>query len=299
MEAISNVPEKLLYRQVRKIPVIELLKEGNRPPKGRTHAIIEQVSKDILSFCSEDYKLRKNSTIYKPFEKLLERQGIPFEKHIKVVDGNKFYVDYIIKKKLKSSILNDILPKLSIWNSYDGTVKTQIKFGYHKLLCGNGLSRPLGCQIHTSSKHSSDEEEFSSEIIPHFLDLFTTFLEEAPSDIQLFEKLHRKKAHQRDIQVIADKIHMSREAREIALNQLQKETSGGMTYINESGRLMSTKKGPVTLFMIYNAMNYAIHHTNSKELPEFKSKRDKALIHAICSYCEVTKNAKRTESQLV
>lgn len=296
MEAVATPPEKLLYRQVKKIPVVELLKESYRPPKGKTHAIVEQTSKDILSFCSEDYRLRKNSEIYKPFEKLLEKTGIPFIRQVKVVDGNKFYVDYIIKQKIESNKISDILPRLSIWNSYDGTVKTQIKFGYHKMLCGNELSRPAGCQIHLSSKHSADKEEFSKETIAYFLDLFNEFLSETRSDIKMFEILHSERVKPIVIETIASYLKLSKEARDMAMSQLKKETAGGMIYINEKGKRVKHPGSPITLFMVYNALNYAIFHTNSKELPDFKAKKDTALIEIVCNKCKNIQKLKSTKS---
>jgi len=290
MESTTSVPEKLLYKQVKKIPLIEILKKGTKPPiKGKTHAIIEEQSKTILSFCSEDYALRKNSSIYKPFEKLLKENNILFTKTTNVIEGNKFYVDYIIKQKIDSLVINDILPKLSIWNSYDGTVKTQIKFGYHKLLCGNGLSRPVGCQINTSRKHSADEDEFSKETIPHFLELFQAFLQQTKSDIHLFEKLHTKEVPVKYLDTFAGQLKLSREARDMASLQLTKETAGGMTYVNEKGKLIKHTGSRVTLFMVYNALNYAIYHTNPKEVPEFKHKKDKALLELVCDFCRRNK----------
>lgn len=281
----DSIQEKLLYKQVKKMPLIELLKQKNKPPKGRTHVIIESPSQDILSFCSEDYKLRKNSTIYKPFEKLLKENNIPFRKQIIVVDGNKFYVDYIVYKQLKSKVLGDVIPRLSIWNSYDGTVKTHIHFGYHRLLCGNGLSRPVGCQIKLSSKHSTDEKVFSKETVPYFLQLFKSFLKESGSDIKIFEKMQRKKVPAAFLDKIADKLKFSKEARDMAFDQLNKEISGGLHYINEKGEQVISTQSPITMFAVYNALNYAIYHTNPKELPEFKSKRDKALIE-LCLVCK-------------
>jgi hypothetical protein len=284
MDSTAHTQERLLYKQVKKIPLIELLKKEHKIPRGRTHAIVEQASTDILAFCSEDYKLRKNSSIYKPFEKLLKEENIQFQKHIIVVDGNKFYVDYIINHKLKSSIVNDIIPKLSIWNSYDGTVKTQIHFGYHRLLCGNGLSRPVGCQIKLSSKHSADEDEFINETVPHFLDMFKVFLKESTFDIKIFERMQRKKVSDSFLEDIADKLKFSKEAREVAKVQMKKEISGDMSYINIAGELVLSSKSPVTVFAVYNALNYAIYHTNSKELPEFKNKRDRLLVDEICHF---------------
>lgn len=281
---LSTTYEKLLFKQVKKVPLVELLKNKNKTPKGKSHAIVEKKSNDILSFCSADYKLRKNSIIFKPFEKLLHTRNILFTKDVRIIEGNKFYVDYVIKKKIKSNIIGDILPKISIWNSYDGTVKTQIKFGYHKLLCGNGLSRPVGCQIHISSKHSADEYEFSKATIPHYISLFKEFLSETKGDMKVFEKLQRKKVTPDHFLKIAEKLKFSKESKQLALNRLGKESDGNFSYVDEQGNKITAQKSDTSLFLVYNALNYAIYNTNPKELPEFKLKKDKLLIEEICKY---------------
>lgn len=272
--------EKQLYKPVKKIKLSELF--PNKPPKGKTHAIITiDQTGDILSFCSEDYALRKNSSIYKPFEKLLKEEKLKFNRIITIIDGNKFYVDYIIKSKVKSFIIKDLLLKLSIWNSYDGTVKTQINFGYHKSLCGNSLSRPVNCKIHTSSKHSSDEQEFSKETIPFFLHLFKNFVHHTNSDMKIFETLAKQKSDTKTLEKLSDSLKMSKESKLLAITQLNKETSGNMTYIDEKGNITTCTNTKVTLFSVYNALNYAIYHSNHKELPDMKAKKDRTLLEAI------------------
>lgn len=282
MKPFHLTTDKQLYKPVQKIQLSELF--PNKPPKGKTHAIVEvEPNGDILSFCSEDYALRENITIYKPFEKLLKAEKLTFKKIIRIVDNNKFYVDYIIQTKVKSTLIKDLLLKLSIWNSYDGTVKTQIQFGYHKLLCGNGLSRPVNCQIHTSSKHSADEVEFSKEIVPFFLHQFKNFMRQSVKDMEIFEQLCRQKSDEVTLVKVSDKLKMSRESKQVAIEQLKKETAGNMVYVDENGQLVTCTNKKVTLFGVYNALNYAIYHTNAKELPEFKSKKDKTLLEEIYS----------------
>lgn len=275
MEDTTHAQEKLLYKNVKKVALSELLK--NKPPKGKTHAILEQPSNDILSFCSEDYYLRKNSTIFKPFEKLLTEKNIPFKKVIRVIEANKFYVDFIILVKLQSETMDSLLPRLVISNSYDGTVKTQIQFGYFNMLCSNMLSRPSSCIIKNSTKHST-EDEFS----PIFLyELFQQFMKATKCDIKIFEKLAKKKTRIESINEISEVANISRDARDIAKVQLQKKIGGNMTYTNETGQLVKSRVGSITYFSLYNALNYAIYNTNNKELPDFKIKRDKVLIESV------------------
>lgn len=275
MERITK-QDKILYKLVDKIPLSSLL--TNKPPKGKTHLIIEKKSKNILAFCSEDYNLRKNSNIFQPFEKLLKEGNITFKKNLTVIEGTKFYVDYVIYKNLNSNKIPDILPRISIWNSYDGTVSTQIKFGFFRLLCGNSLSRPCNCNIHASSKHSEDE----NSTIPQFFKLVNEFIYKCNTDIKAFEKLYKKPAKIDSLFIITDALKLSKETREVALKQLALETQGNITYMDENNKKAIHKGGKINMFDIYSAINYGIYHVNPKELPEIKVKKDKMLINYIC-----------------
>lgn len=277
MEIIQSdyIADKILYEPVNKIPLSKLI--NNKPPKGKTHVIIEERTGNILSFCSKEYKLIPNSVIYLPFENLLRQKNISFKKQVIIIEENKFYVDYIIKNRINSFSIPDILPKLSIWNSYDGTVKTQIKFGYYKLLCGNNLSRPRGCLINQSFKHSSDEEEHTNKDVS-YLELFYQFINEIEHDIKCFEKLHKHKTNEKTMQILMSNLKLSKEAKKIAVQQLYKEAKGGFYYLNEKDKRTKHTGNEITLFTIYNAINYAIFHVNPKELPESKLKKDKNVL---------------------
>jgi hypothetical protein len=281
MEKVENELDELLYRKIEKIPLEELLKDKLTPPKGKSYAIIDKYSAKILSFCSKDYTLRENSGIFLPFEQLLKDTGHLFNREIKVFDGNKFYVDYIIRSKVKSKSIIDILPMISIWNSYDGTVKTQIKFGYHKLLCKNKLSRPVGCQINVAKKHSVKDEEFTINNLTHFLSMVEQFLKETQTDIKTFERLHSNKVSIETFDTVAKHFKLSKEAKEVAAFRIEQEQKP-LVYQNENGDMVNYKPSPLTMFIVYNAINHAIYNTNPKELPEVKSKKDKSLIDYIC-----------------
>ncbi len=271
--------EEKLYTDVEKISFKELI--NKTPPKGKEFVIMDVKNKAMLSFCSKDYKLRKNSTIYQSFEKLLKEHNINFKKEINISQGTKFYVNYIILEPIQSKSIPDLLPVINIWNSYDGTVKTQIHFGYKKLVCGNILTRPNDCCYHRSSKHSTSEEEFTEYNVPHFLDMYLKFVKEIKSDLKLFEKLYKKEADKKTFDKIFTKLKLHPNTRDIALIQLQKELDGGFFYDNLQGDIVKYEGSTMNLFLIYNSLNYAIYHSNNKELPDFKCRRNKKLTEII------------------
>jgi len=282
--AVKNSKDKALYFSVNKIPLSQLLK--NKLPKGKTHCIIDETNGDILSFCSENYSLRKNQDVFKPFEEMLKKMDYVFNRSVTIIEKTKFYVDYIIRSRLKSPTVGDLLPRISIWNSYDGTKKTQISFGYYKLLCGNGLSRPFGCQHKKTSKHSTVELNTKEDIIPQFLNQVEEFLKSSSNDLKVFEKMNKKKATSSLVEELGKKIKISKQAIDLAQKQFKKEVQGNFAFVNENGELVTHKGSPLSLFTAYNALNYAIYHSNEKELPEFKVQRDEALLQEITKMCK-------------
>lgn len=250
MKNENKLKEKSLYEEVSKIDLSSIMKDI-KPPKGKTHAIKSLQTGNLLAFCSEDYKLKKNIELYKPFEKLLTQNNIQFNKRIEIFDSTKFFVDYIMDITIKSNLFHEILPVVSIWNSYDGTVKTQIKFGYHLHECKNKLTRPCHCNIHISLKHSAEENK------DNFLKLTMEFIKEnIVKDIKVFEKLFKKKCDISVVERMTDMLKLSKELKQAAKKSF-------------------TEQNQLNLFGVYNAINYAIYNLNKKELPEIKLKKDK------------------------
>ena len=268
-----------LYAPVEKIPLSKLL--NNDPPKGKEYVILDTKSKAMLSFCSKEYKLRKNSSIYKAFEKLLDKNKIKFKRKITIVGNTKFYVSYIIIDRIKSLSITDMLPKICIWNSYDGTIKTQIRFGYYKILCGNTLSRPGECSLTTGSKHN--DLEFTKDNMPYFFSLLKKFLKEIPKDMKVFEKLYKIPVLEKNINSVISKINLSLEAKKVSIEHFKKEIKGEYTYKNELGDTISHEGSEQNMFTLYNSINYSIYNTNLKELPDKKQYRDFKLVSLLLS----------------
>jgi len=272
-----------LFQPVEKVE-LKTIFPGRSFPRANDHAIIDS-NGGILSFCSSSYNLRSNSTLYKPLEEMMTNQKIPFDSKIQIIDDTKFYVDYIIRERVKSLTVNDILPKISIWNSYDGTVKTVLKFGFYRVVCANGLTRPEGEQINISKKHRKGvkaEDGVDLSLLSHdkILENIKIFLVEAKKDIFIYEKMNHIESDVKRILQIAEKLNMSKNLVETAINRFDLETSKSksLTYVNENGEIINHEGSPATLYAVYNALNYAIYNCNQKELPEAKLKRDKLVL---------------------
>jgi hypothetical protein len=257
-----------LYTPVSKVLLSNLI-PGVKFPKEKTHAITGFDPNEILAICSSTYRLNDNQFIYKPFQDILSNNNFKIFKKIKIYDNRKFYVDYVIESLKKETehfkSYNGILPVISIWNSYDGSIATQIKFGYH--FKGNNLSRPKGCKNEISNKHSKCKKNSLFDIPVNYFERFLKFIKEIHKDILCFKKMANIKVAKGFIQKIAKKLKYNKEIMEKV-----------RTYLEEN-----FKNSPLNLFTVYLSFNHAIYNTNLKELPEFKCKKDKLLLSHIIS----------------
>jgi len=274
---------KKLFAPVSKVELSSIL-PGKKFPRANDHAILDEHG-NILSFCSSTYNLRENQTLYKPLETLMKEQKIPFDRKISIVDGTKFYVDYIIRDRVKSLTVNDILPKFSIWNSYDGTLKTTLKFGFYRVVCSNGLTRPVGNTVNIARKHrkaatAEDGMDLSIASNSQIVESVKLFLSEVKQDMEVYEQMNQVKSDLNKILSVAEKMKFSKNLLDTAVERFNMETSTSrnLTYINENGEMVTHEGSPATLYTVYNALNYAIYNCNQKELPEAKLKRDQLVL---------------------
>jgi hypothetical protein len=270
--------EKELYKPIEKIRMSELLPSASFPP-GQEWAIVDG-NKGILNYCSDVYFPKLNSEIYPVVEDGLRKNGLKFKKKICIMDGAKFYVAYIIMERTKSLSVNDVFPKLEIWNSYDGTVKFRKEFGFYKLLCSNGLSRPTEKISSVSFKHTSGNEGRVEDIIRITKD----FLVDSKNDIAIFERMNRKSADMRNLRTVAKKAVLGKHIVKAAEDRFKLETQGKVQYLNEHNEMIASKETPATMFAVYNALNWAVYNCNPKELPEKKLEKDRKILELVEQY---------------
>ena len=269
-----NSPPEDLYQHVKKLP-IQILLPTHKCPKDKNHVILQEKEKNILHFCSEDYKLHDNANIFKPFEEMLKSKKLDFVMRSLCIEKKKFFVDYILTKPIKSNVLTMQLPMISIWNSYDGTVAKQIRFGFYRVVSGNRIARPtVHCDINSSTSHRTSEDE--NETMKSYFKRTEHYLENIPKDIKILERLKKLKAGPEVLERIADKLKYSQLIRTKARERLTQETNGlSGTFMDKP---IDYAGSPVSPLTIYTSLNYAIYNNNPKELPSFKRKKDVDLI---------------------
>jgi len=225
-----------------------------KPPEHKNHVIINEASNEILHFCSSEYKLKLNKNIFKPLEELLQKNKIKFNRVIHIVSKTKFYVDYILNfKKIKIGVLPQFTPCISAWNSYDGSLKSQIVFSYFRKDTQKKISSievlPLDCDIEICEK------------------TIKQFANKDRKDFYHYNKLNNVNSGPETIEKICKKLKLSPEIRKYSIVNFEEE--------------IRKYKNKTTLFTSYLAINKAIYECNTKEVPEFKLKRDKAVLNEL------------------
>jgi len=270
--------EKELYKPISKVRLSDIL--PNRDfPAGQEYAIAD-LQGNIINFCSAVYFPKLNSEIFPLVEPGLTDAGFDFKKKIKIVDGAKFYVDYVIMERMKTLSVNDVFPKLCISNSYDGSTKFRKEFGFYKLLCSNGLSRPTENISSVSFKHTKNNECKIDDIVK----ITKSFIIDSRNDMQVFEKMNRVKSDVKSLISIAGKLSVAKHVIQAASERFLFETKENIQYLNEHNEEVTSKGTPETMFAVYNALNWAIYNTNPKELPEKKLEKDRKILEAIESF---------------
>ena len=264
-----------LYKEVRKVKLSTILPKFKFPP-GFDHAIVDGEN-NILNFCSSRYNLVKNVIVFKPVEDYLKERKIDYIRKIKIINKSKFYVDYIIKNRKDTENVKGIFPKISIWNSYDGGSIMRYEFGFYRLVCSNGLTVPEKEITQKSFKHSKVEKIVKGDVINTLMEI-KNFIDSSSMFVENFEKLAQIKVTKKKISFIGERIGLSKKIIQCAEERYDLESNPGIEYLNEHGEVVKHNGSEKNLFLVYNALNYGIHNTNLKELPEKKLEKDRKLM---------------------
>ena len=153
------------------------------------------------------------------------------------------------------------------------------------MVCSNGLTRPVGNTVNIARKHrkaaaAEDGMDLSIASNSTIIESVKTFLSEVKQDMQVYEQMNQVAADVNKILAVAEKLKFSKNLLDTAVERFNMETSTkrSLTYINENGELVTHEGSPLTLYTVYNALNYAIYNCNQKELPEAKLKRDQLVL---------------------
>jgi len=146
----------------------------------KTIIVTKKEGPKIVHFAGPKYNLVPMSEILLPFERDLKSLG-KFECKYNVYDDAVFYLDYVftdnvfsVGKERKYKKSDGITPKLKLAHSYNGWIKFNLKFGYERLVCENGLTvfdYKGGFSVkHTEQLAEGNAFKMCKEAIQEFLD---------------------------------------------------------------------------------------------------------------------------------
>jgi len=112
-----------------------------------SHQIIgyPEGAKTLLNSCSDRYELVANQEIFGGITERLKGQGIAFNAEYEVFNNARFFGHFVLPGfGIKIAGTNDVIDlKFDVNHSYNGLVKFSEIFGWHRLVCTNGLTIPV------------------------------------------------------------------------------------------------------------------------------------------------------------
>jgi len=148
---------------------VRMIDNPHRTNKPLEKAVVGRVDSDgllFINYCSKQYNLIPNREIFPEVERILDEKELEYKATYQHIDYERFYAKYLITDKTYSYTMKDttdvIMPVLNVQHSYNGLTKGRFVFGYHRLVCTNGLTIPVeemkqfNLQIvckHTESMH--------------------------------------------------------------------------------------------------------------------------------------------------
>ena len=129
---------------------VRLIDNPHRTNKPLEKAVVGRVDDQgllFINYCSKQYNLIPNRDIFPEIEKIFDQVNLDYEVSYQHIDFERFYAKYRITDSRYAYIMNGtndlIFPVLNVQHSYNGLTKGKFNFGYHRLVCTNGLTIPV------------------------------------------------------------------------------------------------------------------------------------------------------------
>jgi len=238
-----------------------------------THAVVVNTpnGKQVVNFCSEDYRLVPNAEILPP---LIGELGDSWKIEVlsRTFAESMFYIDVIFKnKKFKISGKDDIFPKLTIYNSYNGKMRYQFIMGFYRLICSNGLTIPIVDSLtKIKAMHTPKIEKL---VDPDTIKIMVNeFNQNAIELMEPYLILQDQKVGNMPLRiesVIDDTAFPGRQLENV-IDRATEEIQSGLA---------------PTDWVTYNAFNYQLNHNEEIGMPEHKkNKLDQEVLDYLLRY---------------
>ena len=240
-----------IYQPVIKRKVSELIPGIQVNPSNEYAVIINPGTENarIVNFCSKKYHLVENRVVFEPIIELFSGK-FKVEPQTKLINGGAITrLDLILKdQKVNMEGVDSLHPKLSFYNSYDGSMKFQMTAAIYRQVCTNGMCIPEGAGIHVKGLHTEALEKMLNP--EYLLDSANDLINRFEEAIYPFRELE------------AQKVRRSFEDRVVDVIE---ETGFPGTYReNIVDRVkLEMEKNKIAIcndYYVYNGFNYQLNH---------------------------------------
>jgi len=250
-----------IFFPVVKVP-IEEVSPGFEHPSGLSHAIVVTKPdgiKRVVQYCSDLYYLVPNAVIVPAFEQEISR-FFKVDKKIRVQRWARFFIDFILRDK--TLIINPkdaIFPRITVINSYDGSIRYHFQMGFFRQICSNGLTVSVGDTKEIVSMHTPKlGKETSFEAV---LGMTSEFLAESSEISETYRELQDQPVSDwmMRIEEVVEETMFPISLQEDVVERMEKE-------------LIQMPGIKPNDWLVYNAFNYQLNH--NEELKAKESKKD-------------------------
>lgn len=243
-----------LFYETEKVKVSEIL-PGFVTPPGSEYAIVTHTGKKkvITNFCSNSYKLVTNEDLLLPMLEVILDEYPDVDIKAYQQRDSRFYIDFIFQKRLnvakealKKGEKDIVFPKFRVVNSYDGKIKYSREFGFHRLVCTNGLSVPEGERIVEGGLHTDSLDQLINREV--LINSTQSFLDNARDYMIGYQKLKGQK-----VKNLEERIDEVLEATKFPKRQSEAVAARVM-------KEMDQLKSEANDWLVYNGFNGELNH---------------------------------------
>lgn len=250
------------------LPVEKLRSEDLMPgyefPSGINHAVVVTQAdgiKRVVNYCSEIYHLVRNQEVIPLFLKQLSTFW-EVDVQVKHNGSSQFFVDFVLTKGgIKLTKVDEVFPKLRYHNSYDGRIKYHFALGFHRKICSNGMTIPVGdSNVMIKKLHTPSLEALTS--FEKVFEMTKKFLGQANELSEVYFELNDRKLkdpHDR-IEEVIEETDFPTSLHEDVQYRLTQEMD-----------ILHAKQA--TDWLVYNAFNYQLNHNDDIKTKELKREK--------------------------
>ena len=255
----------LLY-DVEKVESKSILPDFDFTPAQEFAIVVNKDGKKkIVNHCSKIYEVVPNRQVIEPLVKAFANENITIsgnERHDSRFEFNILFSKHALNLTPKDTIL----PRLRIFNSYDGRVRYSFALGFFRLICKNGMVIPAegfedyNTNIklrHTPSIGEVVDPEAIEEMVNNFKKGLNTFAKP-------YQELNKKKVvslEDRIQEVIENTKFPTRRAEDV-LERIELEMAQ-----------LSLKPKAASDWLVYSGLNYQLNHSTDITMDSHKKEK--------------------------